>query len=63
VLKIRSKSQSGLGPTQTPVVAGALTLQVKPVPRLEQFVSVVQAIVVGAIVHSVSCEKRLLLIC
>src|SRR5207249_440641 len=63
VLKIRSKSQSGLGPTQTPVVAGAVMLQVKPVPRVEQSASVVQAVVVGAIVHSVSCEKRLLLSC
>src|SRR5207249_11847328 len=63
VLKIRSKSQSGLGPTQTPVVAGAFMLQVNPVPRLEQSPSVVQAVVVGAIVHSVSCEKRLLLSC
>src|SRR5262249_10653650 len=46
-----------------PVVAGAVMLQVKPVPRLAQSASVAQAVVVGAIVHAVSCEKRLLLIC
>src|SRR5207253_7274493 len=54
---------SGLGPTQTPVVAGAVMPQVKPVPRVEQSASVVQAVVVGAMVRAVSCEKRLLLIC
>src|SRR5262252_1040371 len=63
VLRTRSKSQSGLGPTQVPDVAPAAMLQVKPVPRVAQSASVVQAVVVGAMVHSVSCEKRLLLSC
>ena len=57
VLKIRSKLQSGLGPTHTPVVAPVGMLQVKPVPRLAQSASDEQTVEVGAAAQAVSCEK------
>src|SRR5467141_723349 len=57
VLKIRSKLQSGFGPTQTPVRASVGMLQVKPVPKPAQSADVVQIVVVGAAVHAVSVEN------
>src|SRR6185295_5788719 len=63
VLKIKSKLQSGFGPTHTPETAPVGMLQVKPVPRAAQSASAVHTFDVGACVQAVSCENSWLLIC
>src|SRR5712664_618267 len=64
VLKIRSKLQSGFGPTHTPAPASPVGLLQVGKPTVTQSASVVHTLPTrGKAVHAVSCENNCELTC